>query len=202
MRTIRTRQLLAVLAALFAVVLLGAAPASAGVDCADLRTQRAAQSYFEGPAGASSGLDADGDGQACEGNTPTSDGKWTLLGLGGVIAAVLLGNWMMAKRRTQPRPAAGPDPVWAPVGATRRVLAAAPAGSLAELARALRRVPHGERMPLLEEHARSHGSSPQDVLDALVAQVTDLALQRWALAGYGPPSHVRMMFCPCAAAPR
>jgi hypothetical protein len=202
MRATRTRQLLVLLASLFAIALLGTVPASAApVDCADLRTQRAAQSYLQGPSGDASVLDVDGDGRACEGNTPTSDGRWTVLGLGAIIGAVLVASWVATRRRST-RPAAVPATFLAPAGEKERVLGAAPSGSLAELARALRRTPYGDRMPLLEEHARTHGLAPQDVLDSLVAVVDELALQRWALTGYGPPSRVRMLFCPCVGAAR
>lgn len=98
MRATRSRQLLALLATLFAVALLGTVPASAAtVDCGDLRTQRAAQSYLEGPSADAARLDADGDGRACEANTATSNGIWTVLGLGGLIVAVLVGDWVVAK---------------------------------------------------------------------------------------------------------
>ncbi len=202
MRATRTRQLLALLAVLFAIALLGAGPASAAtVDCGDLRTQRAAQSYLEGPSGDTAVLDSDGDGRACEGNAATSGGRWTVLGLGGVIAAVLVGNWVVGRRR--PTAAASVRPAFlSPVGEKQRLLQAAPTGSLIELARALRRVPYADRMPLLEKHALAHGLAPQQVLDSLVAEVDDLALQRWALTGYGPRSAVRMMFCPCVGAAR
>jgi hypothetical protein len=201
MRATRTRQLLALLATLFAIVLLGAVPASAAtVDCGDLRTQSAAQSYLDGPSGDPSLLDSDGDGKACEGNTPIGDGTWTVLGLAGVIAAVLVGNWVAARRQS---PTAPVRPTFlAPVGERQRVLDAAPTGSLAELVRALRRMPYADRMPLLEQHAHAHGRAPQQVLDQLVAEVDELALQRWALTGYGPPSRVRTMFCSCVGTAR
>lgn len=202
MRATRTRQLLALLATAFAIALLSAVPASAAtVGCSDLRTQRAAQSYLEGPSADASRLDADGDGRACEGSVATSDGAWTVLGLGGLIVAVLVGNWVLAKRESA-RVGAAPESSLAPAGERQQILEAARSGSLGELARALRRMPYGDRMPLLAEHARAHGAAPQDVLDALAAEVDDVALQRWALTGYGPPSHVRTMFCPCVGATR
>ena len=203
MRATRTRQVLALLATLFALAMLGAGPASAAtVDCGDLRTQRAAQSYLDGPSGDASRLDSDGDGRACEGNTPISNGTWTVLGLGAIIAAVLVGNWVVARRQSTPVARDASELPGAAWESRQQVLEAAPTGSLGELARALRRMPYGDRMPLLEEHARAHGLAPQDVLDSLVAEVDELALQRWALTGYGPPSHVRMLFCSCVGAAR
>ncbi|MCW2518774.1 MAG: hypothetical protein JWR46_1393, partial [Mycobacterium sp.] len=63
-RTLRPRQLLVVCITMFAIALLGAVPATADVDCADLGSRSAAQSYFEGRAADPDRLDADGDGQA------------------------------------------------------------------------------------------------------------------------------------------
>lgn len=188
MRTTPSRLLMVALASWFALGVLGASSASAAVNCADLRTQRAAQSYFEGPSAGVARLDSDGDGRACETNTPISDGKWTLLGLGVLIAVVFAGHRVSEKRRLEAL-AAGVRR-WASVG------------SIDTLVGSLRRVSSDQRMQLLEEFAHSHGAPPQDVLDALAVQDHDLALQRWALVGYGPPAHVRVMSCSCVGAAR
>jgi hypothetical protein len=220
MRTTRRWTLLAFLAGIVTVAVLGASPASADVDCADLKTQSAAQSYLDGRAGDPDGLDADADGQACEANDPATHGNWVLLGLavllvGGLITFSTDADRQARKRTVAvptddvalPLPVAVPVPVEAarvevvavmsPPGRNRVLVSAAPDGTIGELARALRLVQYADRMSLLEDHARSHGSPPQDVLDALADHTSDLELQGWALAGYDPPWFVRPMYCEC-----
>jgi hypothetical protein len=197
-RTPRTRQLLALCATVFAVVMIGAAPASADVDCADLKSQGAAQSYFEGRAGDLDGLDADGDGRACEANDPHSYGEWALPGLAALLLGALAVNGVFAQRQPrvrldqllplQPpvpaqRSASAPGILPAP-GRRQALLEAVPDGSLDDLARALRRVPFDKRMSLVELYAVAHHAAPQEVLDALVAEVADVGVTRWASAGY------------------
>ena len=229
MSTTRRWVLLALLAGSFAMTLLAAAPASADVDCADLKTQAAAQAYFDGRTGDPDRLDADGDGRACEGNDPRSHGTWALIALGLLFAAGLasFSTDTSRARHRQPTPAEAeeaPAPVVlrlvpaldvtshdvavdevttrettnseVPMPVQKNtVVANASSGSLSELARALRLVPYGERMALLERHAGARGATPQEVLDALAEHTTDLELQGWALAGYGPPWTVRVMRC-------
>jgi hypothetical protein len=212
-RTTRTRQLLVLLAGFFGLALLGAAPASADVNCSDLTSRSAAQAYFDGHRGDADHLDADGDGRACENHAPATPGDQSLVGLGVLVAALLVGNQLLARRKARPDSEREPiekvgQRVSAPAGPRREGLLAstghkqslielASTGSLDELTRALRLLRYGERMPLLEEYAKAHGSAPQDVLDALVQKSDDLKVQGWALAGYGPPAHVRLMFCTC-----
>lgn len=199
MRTSRIRQLLLLLATLVAIALLGEAPASADVDCADLKSTSAAQSYFEGPPGDLDGLDADADGQACEANDPSSYGRLALPGLAVLLLGVLLVNGLGAMRRAgrgleQPIPAEAlplqrlarqpTGGFLAAPGRKQALLDAAPDGSLDELARALRLVPADRRMSLVELYAVAHHAVPQDVLDALVAEVSDVGIQRWASMGY------------------
>lgn len=200
MRTPRTRQLLALCATVFAVVMIGAAPASADVDCADLRSQGAAQSYFEGRPGDLDGLDADSDGRACEANDPHSYGEWALPGLAALLLGALVVNGVFARRQTrvrldQPLPLRPPVPaqrvaseagILAAPGRKQTLLEAAADGSLADLARALRVVPSDTRMSLVELYAVAHHAAPQEVLDALVVEVSDVGLRRWASAGYHP----------------
>ncbi len=201
------------LAGSFALAVFSAAPAAADVDCADLASRAAAQSYLDGNTGDPDRLDSDADGQACEGNDPAQHGTWLLLGLGVLLAAGLVRFSTDAGRQARSRPVVTPvQLVPAQVSVSvQHVTEAdasipvqkqvpvfdAPYGSLTELARALRLVPYASRMKLLEEHARAEGSEPQDVLDALAEQITDLELQGWALAGYDPPWTVRPMYCDC-----
>jgi hypothetical protein len=213
MRTTRRWTSLALLAGWFAAVVLLASPAAADVDCSDLGNRSAAQTYFDGHAGDPDGLDADRDGKACESSAPHAGGTWTLIVLGLLFAAGLARYTTLDKDRTE-KDAEEPVPaqavsIAAPVLTLISSGAAAPAehrqsvvkvaltGSVSELARALRMVPYGERMNLLEAHASERGSTPQDVLDALAASTTDLELQGWALAGYDPPWTVRVMRCSC-----
>jgi hypothetical protein len=218
-----TRRRLAVLALVAGCSCVGVltAPADADVNCADLKTRAAAQSYLEGRTSDADGLDSDADGQACEHNDPATRGNWMLIGLGVLFAGGLItfstDARRQARRRTvavsvdelpmlvpaQSRSAAelevdagAPTPTSAPTQ-KETVVAHASVGSLDELARALRLVPYAKRMSLLEEHARAHGSAPQDVLDELVEHTSDLELQGWALAGYDPPWVVRPMYCSC-----
>ncbi len=208
---------LAVLTGALAASVLIATPAAADVNCADLKTQGTAQSYFDGRTGDADGLDADSDGKACEHNSPGSPGTWTLIGLTALMAAGLIrfstDAGRQARRSPAPAPAGRPqEPVAAPQLSLvvnvkddgmpepvqkKSLVAQASAGSIGELARALRLVPYAQRMSVLEEHARVHGTPPQDVLDALAESTTDLELQGWALAGYDPPWFVRPMHCDC-----
>jgi hypothetical protein len=216
--TRRVAQLALVAGWVGAAVLSAAAPAAADVDCSDLKTRNAAQTYFDGRAGDPDRLDADADGKACEGNDPTSPGTWPLIALGVLLAGGLVRYSTIEKgrKRQQAEEVLPVEPVLEPValsapvilqqavdrtftppGQHREVLASAKTGSVGELARALRMVPYAERMHLLEEHASAHGSKPQDVLNALAGHTTDLELQGWALAGYDPPWTVRVMRCSC-----
>ncbi len=214
MRTTRRWTSLALLVGCFGVVMLMASPAAADVDCSDLGNRTAAQTYFDGHAGDPDHLDADHDGLACEGSDPHAGGTWTLIVLGLLFAAGLaryttFDRVPKVEHVEEPVPAEAVA-VLAPVrlelistGAAapgqhrQTVVKVALTGSLSELARALRMVPYGERMSLLEAHASAHGSTPQNVLDALAASTTDLELQGWALAGYDPPWTVRVMRCSC-----
>ncbi|MCW2806434.1 MAG: hypothetical protein JWQ93_389 [Marmoricola sp.] len=200
MRTLRPRRLLVVGIIMFAIALLGAVPATADVDCADLGSRSAAQAYFEGRAADPDRLDADGGGQACEGNASQSYGQWSLPGLAVLVLGVLVVNAMMAKRQArtrarevQPTPALVPvqrlaeqpsGGIMAAPGRKQALLDAAPDGSLADLGRALRLVPAAKRMSLVELYAVGHHASPQEVLDALVQEVNDVGVQRWASLGY------------------
>lgn len=224
MRPPRIRLLMTLCAIALGVVVIGAAPAVADVDCSDLKSRGAAQSYLEGRPGDLDGLDADGDGQACEANDPRSYGEWTLPGLAVLLLGALVVNGVVAKRQARTRfdqplplqppvpvqrsgevpahesgqksgqksaqksgqkPDQVPDPVIvAAPGSKQAMLEAAPDGSLEELARALRLVPAGKRMSLVELYAIAHHAAPQEVLGALVAEVDDVGLRRWASAGY------------------
>ncbi len=212
MRTPRIRLLLTLCATVLGLVVIGAAPAMADVDCSDLKSRGAAQSYLEGRPGDLDGLDADGDGQACEANDPHSYGEWALPGLAVLLLGALVVNGVVAKRQDrtridQPLPLQPPVPVQrsgevpaqksvqgadqesdpgivAAPGHKQALLEAAPEGSLEALARALRLVPAGKRMSLVELYAIAHHAAPQEVLDALVAEVDDVGLRRWASAGY------------------
>src|SRR3954447_21974093 len=169
----RRAGLLALLAGCFGAVVLIAAPASASVsadvNCADLQSRDAAQTYFDGRTGDADHLDADSDGRACEANDPHSSGTWTLIALAVLFAAGLARYTTFEKRRAPQEaeagapvePVAEPAVVGAPSlvlvqgtgddssvaapGRRREVLASAQTGTLGELARALRMVPYGER---------------------------------------------------------
>ena len=197
----------------FAATLLSAGPAAADVNCADLPTQGVAQSYFDGRAGDPDRLDGDADGRACESNDPQQQGGWLLVLLAVLMAGGLVRYAVDSDVQSRKRPARAPVQL-VPVQVSTRaehapddaspvptqkqvVVSQASTGSITELARALRLVPYAGRMKLLEEHARAHGSEPQDVLDTLADHTTDLELQGWALAGYDPPWFVRPMHCDC-----
>jgi hypothetical protein len=199
---------MALLAMVFAVVVLGATPASADVDCADLTTGGAAQAYFDGRATDLDRLDADGDGRACESNDPNSYGQWSLPGLIALMLGALVLSAVKARRKARTRadlPAAAqrlaqrtaqgparrlaqqaPGGILAPAGRKQTLLDAAPDGSLGDLARALRVVPPAKRISLVELYAVAHDVEVQDVLDVLASQVTDVGLQRWASIAYDP----------------
>ena len=203
MRVPRPRQLLAVLAGVCGSALLVAAPGTADVSCSDLGSQVVAQSYLQAKPGDPDALDGDGDGRPCEGMAATHHTDWSLIGLGGLIAVALAGNWVVGSRQrgrrsgvSQERSVASALPLARP-GQKASLIAAAPTGTIAQLGRALRLVPSVERMSLVGEHARAHGCAPQEVLDALATDPDDLELQRWALAGLGPSSSVRLMRCSC-----
>lgn len=212
MATTRRWTSLAVAAGALGAAVLMATPAAADVDCSDLGNRAAAQTYFDGHAGDPDRLDADRDGRACEGSAPHAGGTWTLIVLGLLFAAGLARYTTLDKDRAEEHadvpvpeealPVAAPvvlqlvsSGAAAPAEHRQSVVNLALTGSVSELARALRMVPYGERMNLLEAHANAHGSTPQDVLDALAASTTDLELQGWALAGYDPPWTVRVMRC-------
>lgn len=227
MRTTRGSATAALLAAAVGIVLLGAGPASADVDCVDLGSREAAQTYLEGRPGDLDGLDADGDGQACEGADDSGTGTWVLVGFavllaGGLLrysrferqpeaveAAVATGSPLplVPVRETVvrvPRQATGDETV--PESRPAEVVASSgrdsATGSFSELARALRVVPYGKRMALLEEYAAARGAVPRDLLDELAGHTSDLELQGWALAGYDPPWTVRLRRCSCVDAMR
>ena len=188
MRTTPNRLLLVAVAGWFAAGVLGASPAAGAVTCGDLRNQGAARSYLQNPAADAALLDSDADGRACEARSPLSDGKWTLLGLGVLVVAVYARHRVTERRRLDTL-AAG-------------VRTWTSAGSFDRFVGTLKRVPPARRLPLVEEHALSHGVPPQLVLDALAESDRDLALQRWALVGYGAPAHVRVMTCSCVGGVR
>jgi len=212
MRTTRRWLALAFVAGWFGAAVLMASPASADVNCSDLGSQAAAQTYFDGRTADLDHLDGDGDGQACEGNAPHTGGTWTLILL-GVLFAAGLARYTTFTKDTEAQSAEAPVEVVsvgaltlpeqtavgaaAPVQRRLTVVKVAVTGSTSELARALRMVKYSERMSVLEQHAAAHGSSPRDVLDALARSTTDLELQGWALAGYDPPWTVRVMRCEC-----
>jgi hypothetical protein len=214
MRTTRRWTSLALLAGWFVAAVMLASPVAADVDCSDLGNRTAAQTYLDGRAGDPDHLDADRDGRACEGSDPHAGGTWTLIVLGLLFAAGLARYTTVEKDRTK-QDAEEPvsaeavtvsapvvlelisSGVAAPADHRQSIVKVALTGSVSELARALRMVPYGERMNLLESHASAHGSTPEDVLAALAASTTDLELQGWALAGYDPPWTVRVMRCSC-----
>ena len=214
MRRTRRWTALALLAGWFGAAVLLASPASADVSCSDLGNRTAAQTYFDGHPGDPDQLDADHDGRACESSAPHAGGTWTLVVLGILFAAGLARYTTFVKdEKSEHVEEPVPDEtaevrapvvlqlissgVAAPGEHRQSVVKVALTGSVSELARALRMVPYGERMRLLEAHAAEHGSKPQDVLDSLAASTTDLELQGWALAGYDPPWTVRVMRCSC-----
>jgi len=213
MRTTRRGVALAMVVGCFAAAVLMASPAAADVNCADLGSRTAAQTYFEGRTGDLDHLDGDRDGQACEASSPHAGGTWTLILL-GVLFAAGLARYTTFTKDGEEQSVAAPAPVEtvsvgapvlveqaavgaAPVERRLRVVKVSVTGSVTELARALRLVKYGERMGVLEEHAAAHGSSPREVLDALARSTSDLELQGWALAGYDPPWTVRVMRCSC-----
>jgi hypothetical protein len=214
MRTTRRWLAMAMVAGWFGAAVLMASPASADVNCADLGSQPAAQTYFDGRAGDLDHLDADSDGTACEGNAPHTGGTWTLILL-GVLFAAGLARYTTFTKSAEVQSAEAPAPAEtvsvgapalleqaavgaaAPVQRRLTVVKVAVTGSVGDLARALRMVKYSDRMRVLEEHASAHGSSPREVLDALARSTTDLELQGWALAGYDPPWTVRVMRCEC-----
>jgi hypothetical protein len=210
MRTTRRWVSLALVAGWFGAAVLMASPASADVNCSDLGSGQTAQTYYDGHPGDPDRLDADSDGKACEGSNPHTEGTWTLIVLAVALAAGLA-RYTRFTKDPQAEDAEAPVPAEtvpvpvlveqlvgaAPANHRRDVVQIALTGSVNELARALRLVQYSERMGVLEAHAAAHGSSAQDVLDALAGATTDLELQGWALAGYDPPWTVRVMRCPC-----
>src|SRR3954468_10400812 len=187
MRSTRRLGSLVLVAGWLVAAVLMASPASADVDCSDLDSRAAAQTYLDGHPGDVDQLDADGDGRACEANA-TPHSTWTLVLL-GVLFAAGLARYTTVVRKPQEKQhdqrAEVPEPVEAvvapalveqpavrvaaPVQLRRRhqqgVVHVALTGSVSELARALRMVQYGERMNVLEAHAAAHGSTPQEVLD-------------------------------------
>ncbi|MET0837450.1 MAG: excalibur calcium-binding domain-containing protein [Marmoricola sp.] len=202
----------ALMAGSFGLVLFVAPPASADVDCGDLTSRAAAQTYFDGRTGDPDRLDSDGDGRACEGNDGSSTSTWILVAFGMIMAGALvcysrfdrteqqveetlpLETVVVGTTALPEQASAGAE---GPAGRRREVLASASTGSIGELARGLRMVQYAERMTLLERHAADQGRSPQQVLDDLAEHTSDLELQGWALAGYDPPWTVRVMRCSC-----
>src|ERR1700712_1648334 len=223
MRTKRRRwTALAMVAGWVGAAVLMAAPAPADVNCSDLGSQVAAQTYLDGRAGDPDHLDADRDGRACEASDPHAGGTWTLILLGVLFAAGLARYTTFdngrdkgkdSDREVQHAEVPEPAEVTAPaflvlveqlaVGDAdltqhrQSVVKVALTGSVSELARALRMVQYSERMSVLEAHAAAHGTSPKDVLAALADSTSDLELQGWALSGYDPPWTVRVMRCSC-----
>ncbi len=202
-RSTPIRLVLVLLAALCGLALLGAAPATADVDCANLPSQGAAQSYFDGRSGDADGLDADADGRACEASDPVDLGSWTLFGLVGLLLGALVVNGVLARRKGhQPEGSRTPVPHRQPAPhvalqrtgdalettARSRTSLATADDSLEGLIRALRRVPRTKRMPLVELYAVAHHTASQDVLTAVADQATELELRRWARPGRDSPS--------------
>jgi hypothetical protein len=216
MRTTRRWTALALVVGWVGAAVLMASPASADVNCADLGSQAAAQTYYDGHAGDPDGLDADHDGTACEASAPHTGGTWTLILL-GVLFVGGLARYTTFEKDREVRRAEASEPLDEAVATPARLVLveqvaaggiAAPlhreavvnvalTGSVSELARALRMVQYSERMGLLEAHAAAHDTSPKDVLAALAASTSDLELQGWALSGYDPPWTVRVMRCSC-----
>jgi hypothetical protein len=87
----------ALVAGWMGAAVLTASPASADVNCADLGSRTAAQTYYDGHPGNADHLDGDGDGKACESSAPHADGTWTLVVLGVLLAAGLLRYTTFAK---------------------------------------------------------------------------------------------------------
>ena len=213
MSIMRRWALPALMAGSFGLVLFVAPPASADVDCADLTSRAAAQTYFDGRTGDPDRLDSDGDGRACEGNDGSSTSTWILVAFGMIMAGALVRYTPLrphraarSRRRCRWSPSSWGPRLFpsrrqrvldGPAGRRREVLASASTGSIGELARGLRMVQYAERMTLLERHAADQGRSPQQVLDDLAEHTSDLELQGWALAGYDPPWTVRVMRCSC-----
>jgi hypothetical protein len=202
----------ALLAVAFGLTLLVTSPASADVDCADLTSRDAAQTYFDGRAGDPDGLDSDGDGRACEGAGGSGTSTWILVGFGVLLAGALVRHTRYERTTEEVEeplpleravvgvlslPEQAAVGVGGAAGRRREVLASASTGSVVELARGLRLVPYAERMALLERHAADQGRTPRELLDDLAEHTSDLELQGWALAGYDPPWTVRVMRCPC-----
>ncbi len=110
MRTTRRWLALALVAGWFGAAVLMASPASADVNCSDLGSQAAAQTYFDGRTGDLDHLDGDGDGQACEANAPHTGGTWTLILL-GVLFAAGLARYTTFTKDTEVQSAEAPAPV-------------------------------------------------------------------------------------------
>ncbi len=119
MATTRRRTLLVLMAGWCGAAVLAAPPVAADVDCQDLKTRAAAQSYFEGRPGDPDRLDSDLDGRACEGNDPATHGNWALLALGVLMAGGLLRFAVDEDRQRRRRTATAPveEPVEEPVEA-------------------------------------------------------------------------------------
>ena len=108
MATTRRRALLVLMAGWCGAAVLAAPPVAADVDCQDLKTRAAAQSYYEGRPGDPDQLDSDLDGRACEGNDPATHGNWALLALGVLMAGGLLRFAVDEDRQLRRRTATAP----------------------------------------------------------------------------------------------
>ena len=108
MATTRRRTLLVLMAGWCGAAVLAAPPVAADVDCQDLKTRAAAQSYLEGRPGDPDQLDSDLDGRACEGNDPATHGNWALLALGVLMAGGLLRFAVDEDRQLRRRTATAP----------------------------------------------------------------------------------------------